>query len=109
MTVGSPKKFTLDRDENEWIAPNDLGHFAYEREFTLDRDENGWITWKGAGEFENVLCGMAGYREVKEAAADAVFWLAIADGYDWSEALSILSFSSLPSDHIDLKIFRFGS
>lgn len=77
--------------------------YVYRRDFTLERDENGWISWQGAGRFEGDYCGFTAYRKAKEAAADAVFRLAIADGCDWSEAVMAVYMAKLPTDHLNLE------
>ena len=77
--------------------------YVYRRDFTLERDEQGWISWNGAGRFEGDYCGFTAYRKAKQAAADAVFRLAIADGQDWAEALMSVVAARLPIDHLDLE------
>ncbi len=54
--------------------------YVYLRDFRLERDEKGWISWLGAVRFEGDYCGFEAYRTAKEAAADAVLRLALADG-----------------------------
>ncbi len=77
--------------------------YVYRRDFTLEREENGWISWSGAGRFEGDYCGFEAYRTAKEAAADAIFRLAISDGCDRSEAVMAVYVAKLPTDHLDLE------
>lgn len=70
------------------------------RDFAL-RDE-GWFSWEGAGRFEDDWCAFEYYPTVEKAAADAVFRLAIADGYDSAEAVIAVFSAGLPTDHLDL-------
>lgn len=76
--------------------------YRYGEDFTLEQDEL-WFSWEGAGRFEGDYCAFEGYRTVEQAAADAVFRLAIADGQDWAEALSTVAAAHLPTDHLDLE------
>ncbi len=76
--------------------------YQWGEDFSLEQD-NGWINWLGAGRFEGDYCGFEAYRTAKEAAADAVFRLAIADGCDRSEALMALYLAGLPTDHLNLE------
>ena len=75
--------------------------YQCDRDFTLEQDEQ-WFIWEGAGRFEGDYCAFEGYRTVEQAAADAVFRLAIADGQDWAEALMTVIAARLPIDHLDV-------
>lgn len=72
-------------------------------DFSLEQEENGWISWSGAGRFEGDHCGFEAYRTIEQAAADAVFRLAIADGWDRSEAVMAVYMAKLPTDYLNLE------
>lgn len=72
------------------------------RDFTLEQDGQ-WIIWEGAGRFEGDHCGFEAYCTAEQAAADALFRLAIADGQDWVEALLAVAAARLPTDHLGLE------
>jgi hypothetical protein len=71
-------------------------------DFTLKQDNRGWFSWIGAGRFEDDHCAFESFRTIDQAAADALFRLAIADGQDSSEALLTVFSAGLPTDHLDL-------
>jgi hypothetical protein len=65
-------------------------------------DERGRFSWTGAGRFEDDYCAFESFRTIDQAAADALFRLAIADGQDSAEALLTVFSAGLPTDHLDL-------
>lgn len=71
------------------------------RDFVLQKYDRRWFTWKGAGDHED-YCGWEAYRTAKQAAADAVFRLAISDGHDPAEAVMEVQSTGLPTNHLDL-------
>jgi hypothetical protein len=71
--------------------------------FTLEQAESGRFSWIGAGRFEGDHCAFDSYRTLEQAAADAIFQLAISDGKDSAEALLTVFLAGLPIDHLDLE------
>jgi hypothetical protein len=71
-------------------------------DFTLEQAQVGRFTWTGAGRFEGDHCAFESFRTTDQAAADALFRLAITDGQDSSEPLLIVFSADLPTDHLDL-------
>jgi hypothetical protein len=82
----------------------DLSESPYQcgADFTLEQDDRGWFTWTGTGRFDGDHCAFESFQTIDQAAADALFRLAIADGQDSSEALLTVFSAGLPTDHLDL-------
>jgi hypothetical protein len=76
-------------------------------------DERGRFIWTGAGRFEGDHCAFESFRTINQAAADALFRLAIADGNDSAEALlrgclRSISLGKPPHHHSDHRELNHG-
>lgn len=90
---------TIEEPQLQIQLPNETP-YTCGRDFLIE-EENGWFSWIGAGQFEDDYCAFEGYRTIEEAAADALFKLAIADGKDSAEAVMVVYLAKLPTDHLD--------
>ena len=90
---------TIEKAQLQIQLPNDTP-YTCGRDFLIE-EENGWFSWTGAGQFKDDYCSFEGYRSIEQAAADALFRLAITDGKDLAEAVMVVYAANLPTDHLD--------